>query len=280
MRAYFAEGGDVADHADAGLAGRRGRPRRRCRDGGAGRRASSARRCGLAEQEARELDIHAVPTFVIERRFAIPGAQDPETFVAALARMQSKLADEAGRVPVGGSATSAISRLRRQSPRRRPSESDRRSVAGRVARARCKASVHRVGLADAVSRSTDHLRSRAVDRRRCSGPGDRRAGTGARSPRRCHVLELGEHPLVRAREPSSWTSGVDATSIRGSRRATARHAASPSIESEQREVVVHRRPDVRRAQRVAGIGLGRATPRQRRRTPASPSLAHPTDAPY
>ena len=48
-----------------------------------------------AEQEALELDIHAVPTFVIERRFAIPGAQDPETFVAALARMQSKLADEA-----------------------------------------------------------------------------------------------------------------------------------------------------------------------------------------
>ena len=47
-----------------------------------------------AEQEALELDIHAVPTFVVERRFAIPGAQDPETFVSALARMQSKLADE------------------------------------------------------------------------------------------------------------------------------------------------------------------------------------------
>jgi predicted DsbA family dithiol-disulfide isomerase len=47
-----------------------------------------------AEQEARELDIHAVPTFVVERRFAIPGAQDPETFVSALARMRSKLADE------------------------------------------------------------------------------------------------------------------------------------------------------------------------------------------
>ena len=48
-----------------------------------------------AEQEARALDIHAVPTFVIEGRFAIPGAQDPETFVSALARLQSKLADEA-----------------------------------------------------------------------------------------------------------------------------------------------------------------------------------------
>jgi predicted DsbA family dithiol-disulfide isomerase len=46
------------------------------------------------QQQARDLDIHAVPTFVVERRFAIPGAQDPETFVSVLARMQSKLADE------------------------------------------------------------------------------------------------------------------------------------------------------------------------------------------
>ena len=47
------------------------------------------------ELEARELEIHAVPTFVVERRLAIPGAQDPETFVTMLARMRTRLAEEA-----------------------------------------------------------------------------------------------------------------------------------------------------------------------------------------
>lgn len=94
MRAYFAEGGDVSDpatlatlaaevelEADAAMAAL------------VSGEYEDAVRAG--QQQARDLDIHAVPTFVIERRFAIPGAQDPETFVSVLARMQSKLADEA-----------------------------------------------------------------------------------------------------------------------------------------------------------------------------------------
>jgi predicted DsbA family dithiol-disulfide isomerase len=43
------------------------------------------------EAEAREASIHAVPTYVIERRFAIPGAQDPETFRLVLQRARDRL---------------------------------------------------------------------------------------------------------------------------------------------------------------------------------------------
>jgi predicted DsbA family dithiol-disulfide isomerase len=31
--------------------------------------------------------IHAVPSFVLDQRYLIPGAQDPEVFVAALKRL-------------------------------------------------------------------------------------------------------------------------------------------------------------------------------------------------
>jgi predicted DsbA family dithiol-disulfide isomerase len=93
MQAYFAEGGDVADHATlAALAGDVGLDP----SGAAEVLASGAHgeEVRAAEREARELDIHAVPTFVVERRFAIPGAQDPDTFVQVLARMRSRLAEE------------------------------------------------------------------------------------------------------------------------------------------------------------------------------------------
>ncbi len=42
--------------------------------------------------EAGELGITAVPTFVIDGRWAIPGAQDVDVFVRALRRMQEKSA--------------------------------------------------------------------------------------------------------------------------------------------------------------------------------------------
>ncbi len=42
------------------------------------------------EREAAELDIHAVPTFVVERRLAIPGAQEPDTFVLLLDRARER----------------------------------------------------------------------------------------------------------------------------------------------------------------------------------------------
>jgi predicted DsbA family dithiol-disulfide isomerase len=44
------------------------------------------------ERQAGEMDIHAVPTFVIEGRWAIPGAQDVDTFVELLARAAERLA--------------------------------------------------------------------------------------------------------------------------------------------------------------------------------------------
>jgi predicted DsbA family dithiol-disulfide isomerase len=37
------------------------------------------------------MDIHAVPTFVIEGRWAIPGAQDIDTFVELLERAAARL---------------------------------------------------------------------------------------------------------------------------------------------------------------------------------------------
>jgi len=94
MRAYFEEVGDVADHdALAGYAAEVGLDR----DDALAVLASDrfGEEVRASEHEARELDIHAVPTFVIERRLAIPGAQDPETFVSTLARMRNRLDQEA-----------------------------------------------------------------------------------------------------------------------------------------------------------------------------------------
>lgn len=93
MRAYFEEGGDVSDHSVlAGLAAEVGL------DSAAATAVLSSDEYAsdvlAGEREARDLEIHAVPTFVIERRLAIPGAQDPETFVTMLARLRSRMAEE------------------------------------------------------------------------------------------------------------------------------------------------------------------------------------------
>lgn len=90
MEAYFAEGAFVADRAVlASLAGEVGL------DADAATAVLDSDAYGDAvragEAEAEQLDIHAVPTFVVERRLAIPGAQDPETFVSVLARMRDRL---------------------------------------------------------------------------------------------------------------------------------------------------------------------------------------------
>lgn len=94
MRSYFEEGGDVSDHSVlAGLAAEVGLDA----SAAASMLASDAygEEVRAGEREARDLEIHAVPTFVLERRLAIPGAQDPETFQMMLARMRSRLEDEA-----------------------------------------------------------------------------------------------------------------------------------------------------------------------------------------
>jgi predicted DsbA family dithiol-disulfide isomerase len=91
FRAYFTANHDVADHgvlarlaADAGL------------DGGEAAEAlatgAGADQVRAEEARATELGISAVPTFVIEGRWAIPGAQDVDTFVQVLHRAAERLA--------------------------------------------------------------------------------------------------------------------------------------------------------------------------------------------
>jgi predicted DsbA family dithiol-disulfide isomerase len=83
LKAYFTDALDVGDlDVLADLAGQVGLDRGDARgwlatDGGV-----VEVREGLAE--AAELGITAVPTFVIDRRFLVPGAQDPDTFLQIL----------------------------------------------------------------------------------------------------------------------------------------------------------------------------------------------------
>ena len=86
FRAYFTENLDIADHAVlAGLAAEAGL------DAGAATAAlaSGAGADAVRDEERRAaaMDIHAVPTFVVDGRFAIPGAQDVDTFVRLLAKV-------------------------------------------------------------------------------------------------------------------------------------------------------------------------------------------------
>ncbi|MFP5489436.1 MAG: DsbA family protein, partial [Acidimicrobiia bacterium] len=43
---------------------------------------------------AAELGISAVPTFVLDGQWAIPGAQDPDTFVNVLRRLRDRTTDD------------------------------------------------------------------------------------------------------------------------------------------------------------------------------------------
>jgi predicted DsbA family dithiol-disulfide isomerase len=91
FRAYFTDNLDVAD---------RGVLSRLAGEVGLGGDAASevlatggyADTVRAEELRAAELDIHAVPTFVIEGRWAIPGAQDVDTFAELLERARERLA--------------------------------------------------------------------------------------------------------------------------------------------------------------------------------------------
>lgn len=90
MEAYFAEGLDVGDPAVlARLAGEVGLDAAEAAQVLASDAYAEAVRAG--EAEAREREIHAVPTFVLGGMFAVPGAQEPETFVSLLARVRQRL---------------------------------------------------------------------------------------------------------------------------------------------------------------------------------------------
>jgi predicted DsbA family dithiol-disulfide isomerase len=90
FRAYFTDNRDLADHAVlAELAGEAGLdPEGATEVLATGAYAEEVR---SDERQAGELDIHAVPTFVIEGRWAIPGAQDIDTFVELLGRAAERL---------------------------------------------------------------------------------------------------------------------------------------------------------------------------------------------
>jgi predicted DsbA family dithiol-disulfide isomerase len=91
FRAYFTDNLDLADHAVlADLAGEAGLDAEPAAEVLAGGKYADEVRAD--ELRADELDIHAVPTFVIEGRWAIPGAQDVDTFVELLARAAERLA--------------------------------------------------------------------------------------------------------------------------------------------------------------------------------------------
>ncbi len=86
MAAYFTDGENIGDHdvlvataAEAGL------------EPDAARRAlaeeEGVEALAVALQQAADLGITAVPTFVVNSRWSIPGAQDPDYFVRALRRV-------------------------------------------------------------------------------------------------------------------------------------------------------------------------------------------------
>jgi predicted DsbA family dithiol-disulfide isomerase len=93
FRAYFTDNRDLADHAVlAELAGEAGLDAGRAAEVLAtGAYADEVR---ADERQAGELDIHAVPTFVIEGRWVIPGAQDIDTFTDLLERAAERLAHD------------------------------------------------------------------------------------------------------------------------------------------------------------------------------------------
>jgi predicted DsbA family dithiol-disulfide isomerase len=93
LRAYFCDGDNIADQAtlvrcagDVGLDPNRVAAFLASTDGAAQVRDELA--------HAASAGITAVPTFVVNGAWAIPGAQDPSTFVQVLRRMASRTEDQ------------------------------------------------------------------------------------------------------------------------------------------------------------------------------------------
>ena len=96
LRAYFVEGEDVGDPdvlvAAAVEVGLPEEGARRMLEDGTGADELTA-----ALRFAAENEITAVPTYVIDRRWSIPGAQDPDTFVQVIKRLAARASDERAR---------------------------------------------------------------------------------------------------------------------------------------------------------------------------------------
>jgi predicted DsbA family dithiol-disulfide isomerase len=90
FRAYFTDNDDVSDHAVlSGLAADADLDHRAAAEALA--MGAGADRVRAEAAKATELGIGAVPTFVIEGRWAIPGAQDVDTFVQVLQRAAERI---------------------------------------------------------------------------------------------------------------------------------------------------------------------------------------------
>jgi predicted DsbA family dithiol-disulfide isomerase len=97
FRAYFTDNLDVADHKVlAGLAHDVGLGLDAALAAEALATGAGADQVRAEEAQATELGIGAVPTFVIEGRWAIPGAQDVDTFVKVLETAAERLVPGTG----------------------------------------------------------------------------------------------------------------------------------------------------------------------------------------
>ena len=86
LLAYFTEGANVADHTElTALAAEVGMDRSRVMELLAGDEGLSEVRAEIAE--AAERDITAVPTFVFDGKWSVPGAQEPDTFLRVLNKL-------------------------------------------------------------------------------------------------------------------------------------------------------------------------------------------------
>jgi predicted DsbA family dithiol-disulfide isomerase len=94
QRAHFTDGVDLGAHTElARLAGAIGLDERAALAYLAGRAGTDAVNADLAE--ARELGITSVPTFVVDRRYVIQGAQEPAALRSALEEIARREAAEA-----------------------------------------------------------------------------------------------------------------------------------------------------------------------------------------
>ncbi|GAA3349902.1 DsbA family oxidoreductase [Amorphoplanes nipponensis] len=96
QRAHFADGADLGSHAQlARLAGEIGLDERAALAYLAGPAGTDAVNADLAE--ARELGITSVPTFVVDRRYVVQGAQEPAALRSALEEIARREAVDATR---------------------------------------------------------------------------------------------------------------------------------------------------------------------------------------